>query len=124
MSKKKVGVLVDTVNNTIEDQYETHEQFMTRRGAAMAGMIGLLQSRLEIAEIELDTLLQFSNHPKQSLLYSVKSIREGVLETLIKFTNEWADMQRYDEGDYGKEMSERRLTEYTTKLETLKTLAL
>lgn len=124
MSKKKVGVLVDTVNNTIEDQFESHEQFMTRRSSAMAGMIGLLQSRLEIAEIELDTLLQFSNHPKQSLLYSVKSIREGVLETLIKFTNEWADMQRYEISDYGKELSDRRLTEYTTKLETLKTLAL
>lgn len=124
MSKKKVGVLVDTVNNTMEDQYETHEQFMTRRGGQMAGMIGLLQSRLEIAEIELGTVLEFSNHPKESLLYSIKSARMGVLETLIKFVNEWAEMQQYDENDYGKEMTDRRLKEYTEKLEALKTLVL
>jgi hypothetical protein len=33
-------------------------------------------------------------------------------------------MQQYSNEDYGKEMYERKIAEYTTELEALKTLAL
>ena len=55
---------------------------------------------------------------------SAKEMRVEILETLIRYQNEWADMQKYDEGDYGKTMYEGKIAEYTTELEALKTLAL
>ena len=115
------AVLETTV---VEQQHESHEQFMTRRSGAMAGMIGMLQSRLEILDIELSTNLQFSDLPKESLLHSMKDMRVGLLETLIKFNREWATMQQYEDTDSGKEMNDRRYKEYTTKLDALKTLVL
>jgi hypothetical protein len=51
-------------------------------------------------------------------------MRTDILETLIRYQNEWADMQQYSNEDYGKEMYERKIAEYTTELEALKTLAL
>jgi hypothetical protein len=47
-----------------------------------------------------------------------------ILETLIRYQNEWANMQQYETGDVGLGMYERKIAEYTTELEALKTLAL
>ncbi len=124
MSKKKVGVLVDTVNNTIEDQYESHEMFMTRRGKQMAGMIGLLSSRLEIVAMHHRLDMEYGPMNVDMWRRSARQMRMEILETLIKYQHEWAEMQEYTETDYGMEMYKNKIEEYTTELEALKTLAL
>ena len=124
MSKKSVGVLVDTVNNTIEDQYETHEQFLTRRGGQMAGMIGMLSSRLELIAMTLRFDMEFDKMTADQWLRSAKQSRLEILDTLIRYQKEWANMQQYNPGEVGMDMYDRKIAEYTTELEALKTLAL
>ena len=124
MSKKRVGVLVDTVNNTIEDQYETHEQFLTRRGGQMAGMIGMLSSRLELVAMTLRLDMEFDKMTPDQWLRSAKQSRLEILDTLIRYQKEWADMQQYNPGEVGMDMYKDKIAEYTTELEALKTLAL
>ena len=124
MSKKRVGVLVDTVNNTIDDQYESHEQFLTRRGGQMAGMIGMLSSRLELIAMTLRFDMEFDKMTADQWLRSAKQSRLEILETLIRYQKEWANMQQYNPGEVGMDMYERKIEEYTTELEALKTLAL
>ena len=51
-------------------------------------------------------------------------MRMEILETLIKYQEDWADMQQYSNTDYGKIIYENKVKEYTTELEALKTLAL
>ena len=41
------------MNQEVEKAYESHEQFLTRRSGQMAGMIGLLSSRLELVAMTL-----------------------------------------------------------------------
>ena len=124
MSKKKVGVLVDTVNNTIVDQYETHEQFMTRRSSQMAGMIGLLSSRLEIVAMHHRLDMEYGPMTVDMWLRSARQMRLEILECLIRYQHEWAEMQQYAETDYGMQMYKDKIAEYTTELEALKSLAL
>jgi hypothetical protein len=124
MSKKKVGVLVDTVNNTIEDQYESHEMFLTRRSKQMAGMIGLLSSRLEIVNMNLKFDMEYDTMTADQWRREAKQNRVEILECLIRYQHEWANMQEYTETDYGMEMYKNKIEEYTTELEALKTLAL
>lgn len=124
MSKKQVGVLVDTVNNTIVDQYESHEMFLTRRSKQMAGMIGLLSSRLEIVAMHHRLDMEYGPMTVDMWRRSARQMRLEILETLIKYQHEWADMQQYTETDYGMQMYKSKIEEYTTELEALKTLAL
>ena len=124
MSKKKVGVLVDTVNNTIVDQHETHEQFLTRRSMTMAGIIGLLSSRLEIVAMHHRLDMEYGPMTVDMWRRSARQMRLEILECLIKYQHEWADMQQYTESDYGMQMYKEKIAEYTTELEALKTLAL
>lgn len=124
MSKKRVGVLVDTVNNTIVDQYESHEMFLTRRGKQMAGMIGLLSSRLEMVAMHHRLDMEYGPMNADMWRRSARQMRLEILETLIKYQHEWADMQQYTETDYGMQMYKEKIAEYTTELEALKTLAL
>ena len=124
MSKKQVGVLVDTVNNTIVDQYESHEMFLTRRGKQMAGMIGLLSSRLEMVAMHHRLDMEYGPMNADMWRRSARQMRLEILETLIKYQHEWADMQQYTETDYGMQMYKEKIAEYTAELEALKTLAL
>lgn len=124
MSKKQVGVLVDTVNNTIVDQYESHEMFLTRRSKQMAGMIGLLSSRLEIVAMHHRLDMEYGPMNSDMWRRSARQMRLEILETLIRYQHEWADMQQYTETDYGMQMYKSKIEEYTTELEALKTLAL
>lgn len=103
---------------------ETHEQFLTRRGKQMAGMIGLLSSRLELVAMTLRFDMEFDKMTADQWLRSAKQSRMEILECLIKYQHEWADMQQYEAGDVGLGMYERKIAEYTTELEALKTLAL
>lgn len=124
MSKKKVGVLVDTVNNTIVDQHESHEMFLSRRSMTMAGIIGLLSSRLEIVAMHHRLDMEYGPMTVDMWRRSARQMRLEILETLIKYQHEWADMQQYTETDYGMQMYKSKIEEYTTELEALKTLAL
>ena len=111
------------LETVVEQPTETHMEFMYRRSSAMAGMIGMLSSRLEILEIEL----RWDIKDEQAPMYirrNAKRMREEVLETLIRYQQEWADMQQYEDGDIGMDMHKRKMTEYTTELEALKTLIL
>jgi hypothetical protein len=55
---------------------------------------------------------------------SAKEMRMEILDTLIRYQNDWADMQQYSNEEYGKTIYEKKIKEYTTELEALKTLAL
>lgn len=111
------------LETVVEQPTESHMEFMYRRSSAMAGMIGLLSSRLEILEIEL----RWDVNDEQAPMYvrrNAKRMREEILETLIKYQQEWADMQQYEEGEIGMDIHKRKMNEYTTELNALKTLAL
>jgi len=107
-----------------ETMYESHEAFLTRRCGQMAGMIGLLSSRLEMVAMTLRFDMEFDKMTADQWLRSAKQSRMEILETLIRYQKEWADMQQYETGDVGLGMYERKLAEYTTELDALKTLAL
>jgi len=114
----------ETVVEKVETPYESHEMWLSKRTSKMAGMIGLLSSRLEL--IAMQHRLDMDYGPMTLSMYrrSAKEMRMEILDTLIRYQNDWADMQQYDEGDYGKTMYELKIKEYTTELEALKTLAL
>jgi len=112
------------MNQEVEKAYESHEQFLTRRSGQMAGMIGLLSSRLELVAMTLRFDMEFDKMTADQWLRSAKQSRMEILECLIKYQHEWADMQQYEAGDVGLGMYERKIAEYTTELEALKTLAL
>ena len=107
-----------------EKAYESHEQFLTRRSSQMAGMIGLLSSRLEIIDMNLKFDMQYDTMTPDLWRRTARQSRMEILECLIKYQHEWAEMQQYDEEDYGLGMYQRKVAEYTTELEALKTLAL
>jgi len=114
----------ETVVEKVEAPYESHETWLSKRTSKMAGIIGLLSSRLEM--IAMQHRLDMDYGPMTLSMYrrSAKEMRMEILDTLIRYQEEWADMQQYDEGDYGKTMYELKIKEYTTELEALKTLAL
>ena len=112
------------VLETLEQPYETYEQSMSRRTSAMAGMIGTLQGRLEILNTELKFELTYDNMSPKEFKSRLKSIRTDIIKTLIVSNKAWADMQQYEDGDAGKEFSDKKLADLTTELEALKTLAL
>ena len=103
---------------------ETHEQFLTRRGKQMAGMIGLLSSRLEMVAMHHRLDMEYGPMNADMWRRSARQMRLEILETLIKYQHEWAEMQEYTETDYGMQMYKEKIAEYTTELEALKTLAL
>ena len=103
---------------------ETHEQFLTRRGKQMAGMIGLLSSRLEMVAMHHRLDMEYGPMNADMWRRSARQMRLEILETLIKYQHEWAEMQEYTEADYGMQMYKEKIAEYTTELEALKTLAL
>lgn len=109
---------------TVEQPYETYEQALSRRSSAMAGIIGTLQGRLEILNTELKFELAYANMSPKEFKSRLKSIRTDIIKTLIVSNKAWAEMQQYEDGDIGKEMSDRKLADLTTELEALKTLAL
>ena len=106
------------------NRVESHEQFLTRRGKQMAGMIGLLSSRLEIVAMHHRLDMEYGPMTVDMWLRSARQMRLEILETLIKYQHEWAEMQEYTETDYGMQMYKDKIAEYTTELEALKTLAL
>jgi hypothetical protein len=109
----------------VETPYESHEAFLSRRGMAMSGMIGSLSARLEIINMNLRFDMEYDAHmTAEQWRRSVKQSRVEILETLIKYQEDWADMQQYSNADYGKIIYENKVKEYTTELEALKTLAL
>lgn len=103
---------------------ESYESFLSRRSNAMAGMIGLLTSHLEMAALHLKLDAEYDSMSVDMFRRSANDSRKTILECLIKFQHEWADMQQYEDGEIGKEMYDRKIAEYTTELEALKTLAL
>ena len=114
----------EVLETVVETAYESHEQFLTRRGGQMAGMLGLLSSRLEMVAMHHRLDMEYGPMTVDAWRRSAKQMRMEVLDTLIRYQHEWAEMQQYDEGDYGKTMYENKIKEYTTELEALKTLAL
>lgn len=111
---------MSTELNTVE----SHEQFLTRRGKQMAGMIGLLSSRLEIVAMHHRLDMEYGPMTVDMWLRSARQMRLEILECLIRYQHEWAEMQQYTETDYGMQMYKDKIEEYTTELEALKTLAL
>ena len=114
----------EVLETVVETPYESHELFLTRRSGQMAGMLGLLSSRLEMVAMHHRLDMEYGPMTVDAWRRSAKQMRMEVLDTLIRYQHEWAEMQQYDEGDYGKTMYERKIAEYTTELEALKTLAL
>jgi len=112
------------MNQELETAHESHEMFLSRRSNTMAGIIGLLSSRLEIANMNMRFDMQYDTMTADQWRKSARQTRMEILECLIKYQQLWAMMQDYKEGDYGLSMYQEKMKEYTTELEALKTLAL
>lgn len=112
------------MNQEVEKAYESHEQFLTRRSGQMAGMIGTLSSRLEIVAMHHRLDMEYGPMTVDAFRRSAKQMRLEILETLIKYQEDWADMQQYTDTDYGMQIYKSKIAEYTTELDALKTLAL
>jgi hypothetical protein len=112
------------MNQELETVIETREEFLSRRSNTMAGIIGLLSSRLEIINMNLRFDMQYDTMTADQWLRTAKQSRMEILECLIKYQQLWAMMQDYKEGDYGLSMYQEKMKDYTTELEALKTLAL
>ena len=112
------------LETVVEKPYESHELFLTRRSGQMAGMLGLLSSRLEMVAMHHRLDMEYGPMTVDAFRRSAKQMRMEILETLIKYQEEWAEMQQYTDTDYGMEIYKRKIAEYTTELEALKTLAL
>ena len=112
------------LETVVETPHESLEMWLGKRTSKMAGMIGLLSARLEM--IAMQHRLDMDYGPMTLSMYrrSAKEMRMEILDTLIRYQHEWADMQQYSNSDYGKTMYENKIAEYTTELEALKTLAL
>jgi len=107
-----------------ETVVESHTEFLSRRSNQMAGMIGLLSSRLEIINMNLRFDMEYDTMTADQWRRTAKQSRMEILECLMRYQQEWANMQDYQTGDYGMTMYEDKIKEYTTELEALKTLAL
>ena len=114
----------ETVVEKVETPHESHEMWLSKRTSKMAGMIGLLTARLEMVAMQHRLDMEYGPMTVDAYRRSAREMRMEILDTLIKYQNEWADMQQYSNEDYGKEMYEKKIKEYTTELEALKTLAL
>jgi hypothetical protein len=114
----------EVLETVVEKPYESHEMWLSKRTTKMAGMIGMLSSRLELVAMHHRLDMEYAPMTVDAYRRSAKEMRMEILETLIMYQNEWADMQQYSNADYGKTMYERKIAEYTTELEALKTLAL
>ena len=114
----------EVLETVVETSYESHEMWLSKRTTLMAGMIGLLSARLEMVAMHHRLDMEYGPMTVDAYRRSAKEMRMDILETLIRYQNEWADMQQYSNADYGKTMYETKLAEYTTELEALKTLAL
>lgn len=117
-------VLETVVETVVETPYESHEMWLGKRTSKMAGMIGLLSARLEMVAMHHRLDMEYGPMTVDAFRRSAKEMRMEILETLIRYQKEWADMQQYSNSDYGKTMYENKIAEYTTELEALKTLAL
>lgn len=116
--------VLETVVETVETPYESHEMWLSKRTSKMAGMIGSLVGRLEIVAMQHRLDMEYGPMTLDALRRSAKQMRMEILETLIKYQEDWADMQQYSNTDYGKIIYENKVKEYTTELDALKTLAL
>ena len=112
------------LETVVEKPYESHEMFLTRRSMEMSGMIGSLSARLGIVKDELKNCYTYEYANVEFLKQQMLSMHKDIVEGLIKYNQKWAEMQRYEEGDYAKEYSDREIAALTTELEALKTLAL
>ena len=114
----------EVLETVVEAPHESHEMWLSKRTSKMAGIIGLLSSRLEM--IAMQHRLDMDYGPMTLSMYrrSAKEMRMEILDTLIRYQEDWADMQQYSKEDYGKTMYDSKIAEYTTELEALKTLAL
>ena len=112
------------LETVVETPYESHEMWLGKRTSKMAGMIGLLSARSEMVAMHHRLDMEYGPMTVDAFRRSAKEMRMEILETLIRYQNEWADMQQYSNSDYGKTMYENKIAEYTTELEALKTLAL
>jgi len=113
------------MNQELESAHESHELFLARRSNTMAGIIGLLSSRLEIANMNMRFDMDYEiAMTADEWRRSARQTRMEILECLIKYQQLWAMMQDYKEGDYGLSMYNDKMKEYTKELEALKTLAL
>ena len=112
------------LETVVETPYESHEMWLGKRTSKMAGMIGSLVGRLEIVSMHHRLDMEYGPMTLDAFRRSAKQMRMEILETLIKYQEDWADMQQYSNADYGKIIYENKVKEYTTELEALKTLAL
>ena len=112
------------LETVVEAPYESHETWLSKRTSKMAGMIGLLSARLEMVAMHHRIDMEYGPMTVDAFRRSAKEMRVEILETLIRYQNEWADMQKYSKEDYGQTVYENKIKEYTTELEALKTLAL
>lgn len=107
------------VEETKVETTESHEEFMHRRSCDMAGMIGMMQARLEMIDIDLESAIIYADNVKQAKKYMTE-MRKDILKTLLEYTERWLNMQNYDETEYAYGRHKEKIEEFTNKLNNLK----
>jgi len=107
------------VEETKVETTESHEEFMHRRSCDMAGMIGMLQGRLEMLDIELDSTIEYVKNVASAKEY-MRDMRKDILKTMLEYTERWLKMQNYEETEYMYGRHKEKIQEYTNKLNNLK----
>jgi len=107
------------VEETKVETTESHDEYMHRRGKSMAGMIGMMQARLEMIDIDLESAIIYADNVKQAKKYMTE-MRQGILNTLIEYMNRWSEMQDYKEEDYMYGRHKEKIEQFTSKLNNLK----
>ena len=117
---------IDMVNKTIDtfeidtvEKTESHEEFMHRRSHDMAGMIGMLQGRLEMLDIQLDSTIEYVKNVADAKEY-MRDMRKDILKTMLEYTERWLKMQNYEETEYMYGRHKEKIQEYANKLNNLK----
>ena len=111
--------VVDAVDNK---KTESYQEFLSRRGQTMAGMIGLASSTLSHVGISAASTLQYYDTVKL-LKTAVRDLGIAAIKAQIQLEQDWIDMNSVNDPEYtGNKYGLEKIDRLTTDLKALETL--
>ena len=111
--------VVDAVNN---EKTESYQEFLSRRGHTMAGMIGLASSTLSHIGISASAALDYYDTVKL-LKTAVRDMGIAAIKAQIQLEQDWIDMNSVNDMNYlGNKFGKAKIDKLTTELKALETL--
>ena len=111
--------VVDAVDN---EKTESYQEFLSRRGHTMAGMIGLASSTLSHIGISAAAALDYYDTVKL-LKTAVRDMGIAAIKAQIQLEQDWIDMNSVNDTNYlGNKFGKAKIDKLTTELKALETL--